>query len=206
MRFLAAAVNPTPLWVQACVHHLPAALGTASEREGRATPMTVSPAALRAIRLILALTSGCSQGVGWRGLCVCPVLNSGPGNPAGGPDGWPSLPPNKQSSSAQQALLILPPHPPLSPHLGHALSPPGADLAHFGVNSQSLGSLTNQVRLVHSQLPSLCSPMQSRHATPSMTTKIWCFQQPQNHVLKSQFVAQIRYHPLHEVDPRLSQS
>ena len=50
MRFLAAAVNPTPLWVQACVHHLPAALGTASEREGRATPMTVSPAALRAIR------------------------------------------------------------------------------------------------------------------------------------------------------------
>lgn len=116
MRFLAAAVNPTPLWVQACVHHLPAALGTASEREGRATPMTVSPAALRAIRLILALTSGCSQGVGWRGLCVCPVLNSGPGNPAGGPDGWPSLPPNKQSSSAQQALLILPPHP-HTPHL-----------------------------------------------------------------------------------------
>ena len=111
MRFLAAAVNPTPLWVQACVHHVPAALVTTSEREGRATPITVSPATLRATTLILALTSGCSQGVGWRGLCVCPVLNSGPGSPAGGPDGWPSLPPNKQSSSVQQGLLTLPPNP-----------------------------------------------------------------------------------------------
>lgn len=126
MWFLAAAVNPALLWVQACVHHLPAALVTASETEGRTTSVTVSPAALRATRLILALTSGYTQGVGWRGLCVCPVLNADPGSPAGGPDGWPSLPPNKQSSSAEQALLTLPPHP-HTPHPPlHTLAMPSA--------------------------------------------------------------------------------
>lgn len=42
MWVLAAAVNPAPLWDQACVPQLSAALVTSSERKGRAIPMTVS--------------------------------------------------------------------------------------------------------------------------------------------------------------------
>lgn len=71
MRALAAAVNPAPLWDQACVPHLSAALVTSSERKGRAIPMTVFPAALTATRLILALTSACSLGAGSeRAMCL----------------------------------------------------------------------------------------------------------------------------------------
>lgn len=70
--------------------------------------MAVSPAALTATRLILALTSGCSQG--WKGLRL-PSYKRRPWVPGGGPNGWQCPPPRQ----AEQLSLAGPPDTPTLP-------------------------------------------------------------------------------------------
>lgn len=92
--------------------------------------------------------------LGWRGLCVCPARNSGPGSRVGGLAGWSSLPPGQTERLSQTGLPYTPSptaHLPLglpalmgahaqttaTPSAGHTV-PSGAGPAHSLVNSHLL--------------------------------------------------------------------